>query len=203
MKKNRNDSGSVKANKVREYKINNDFNEKIWPDNKPILFHKDNERFALISLIITGVLLVLLLIIVYSSKIAYLNKTIQKLQNIDAATVEIVTPYPTKTHIEVSNIEIKETPLPAYEILPLPDATDGSFKSWMDYRVITDVKSKQYALQQEARTDGTGLRMVEDKFIVAMATAYADYIGQELEIKFESGFINLLLIKRYWTPRQL
>lgn len=74
----------------------------------------------------------------------------------------------------------------AEEGLPLPDI-DTSFKTYMDYRAITDTSSPQYELQQEAYTDSDGIRRVGDDVCIAVGSAYADNIGDRLEITLESG----------------
>lgn len=74
----------------------------------------------------------------------------------------------------------------AAEALPLPDI-DTSFKTYMDYRAITDTSSAQYELQQEAYTDSDGIRRVGDDVCIAVGSAYADNIGDRLEITLESG----------------
>ena len=44
--------------------------------------------------------------------------------------------------------------------LPLPDV-NTEFKTYMDYRTITDTSSAQYDLQQHAYTDSQGIRRVD------------------------------------------
>jgi len=194
MKKTNNITGTGTVRKVGEYKIQNDFNDHLWPDNKYDIFHKDDERFYLVALLIAVVILAVVLVVAYSSKIADLNNKIEELQKVDAATIEYVEEKETTNfHISKHETELNNSHCDGYKRLPLPEVTDGSFKSWMDYRMITDIFSPQYALQQEARTDGTGLRMIGDRFMVAMGTAYAKEIGQELEIEFESGFIKCIV----------
>lgn len=63
----------------------------------------------------------------------------------------------------------------------------GAFKSWMDYRTITNKTSKQYALQDKSETNAQGLRMYQGRYIVAMGTYYADEIGQEYRIYLSGG----------------
>lgn len=72
------------------------------------------------------------------------------------------------------------------ESLPVPDiATD--FKTYMDYRAITDTDSVQYALQQEAYTDSLGIRRIDGDVCVALGTAYAEGCGERFEITLDSG----------------
>lgn len=71
----------------------------------------------------------------------------------------------------------------AYDI---PDG-DTSFKSYMDYRAITNTDSKQYKLQQGAHTGIYGIRMYEDYYMIAVGSYYADSIGDILRITLDSG----------------
>lgn len=64
---------------------------------------------------------------------------------------------------------------------------DTSFKSYMDYRCITNRRSPQYRLQNECWTDADGLRRCGDDYVIAVGSYYADHIGDRLEITLESG----------------
>ena len=63
---------------------------------------------------------------------------------------------------------------------------DTSFKTYMDYRCITDKTSAQYMLQMEAHTDDMGLRKYEDHYIVAMGTYYSDNVGDTFRITLDN-----------------
>lgn len=63
---------------------------------------------------------------------------------------------------------------------------DTSFKTYMDYRCITDKTSAQYMLQMEAYTDDMGLRKYEDHYIVAMGTYYSDNVGDTFRITLDN-----------------
>lgn len=63
---------------------------------------------------------------------------------------------------------------------------DTSFKTYMDYRCITDKTSAQYMLQIEAHTDDMGLRKYEDHYIVAMGTYYSDNVGDTFKITLDN-----------------
>lgn len=62
----------------------------------------------------------------------------------------------------------------------------SSFKSYMDYRALTDTSSTQYAMQQCAHTDGNGLRKIDEHFCVAMGTYYGE-LGDILHIETDEG----------------
>ncbi len=72
------------------------------------------------------------------------------------------------------------------ESLPLPDV-NTDFKTYMDYRKITDKSSVQYDLQQDAYTDSMGIRRIGDDVCVALGTGYTDSCGERFEITLDSG----------------
>ena len=72
------------------------------------------------------------------------------------------------------------------ETLPVPDV-ETDFKTYMDYRRITDTDSVQYALQQEAYTDSQGIRRIGDDVCIALGTAYTGGCGERFEITLDSG----------------
>ena len=71
---------------------------------------------------------------------------------------------------------------------------DTSFKTYMDYRCITDKTSAQYMLQMEAHTDDMGLRKYEDHYIVAMGTYYSDNVGDTFRITLDNDiYFNVII----------
>ena len=72
------------------------------------------------------------------------------------------------------------------DILDVPNI-DTSFKSYMDYKFITDKTSAQYILQQSAWTDDNGLRRFGDYYLVAMGTYYSNNIGDTFKITLDTG----------------
>ena len=71
---------------------------------------------------------------------------------------------------------------------------DTSFKTYMDYRCITDTDSTQYKLQQNAWTDEDGLRRVGEAYMVAMGTYYADECGKTFEVTFDTDEKILVVV---------
>lgn len=69
-------------------------------------------------------------------------------------------------------------------------SVDKDFKSYMDYRTITNTESKQWRLQQDAETID-GHRIYEDRLMVAMA---GYQVGQKLDLYLESGQILEVVI---------
>ena len=62
----------------------------------------------------------------------------------------------------------------------------SSFKSFMDYRCITNKASTQYKMQQQAYTDENGLRKIGEYFCVAMGTYYGD-LGDTFYVETDEG----------------
>ena len=83
-----------------------------------------------------------------------------------------------------ANIKI-ETPI-STETLDVPTC-NTEFKTYMDYRCITDKTSAQYELQQFAWTDEDGFRRIGNDYIVAIGTYYTEECGERFRITFESG----------------
>ena len=74
-----------------------------------------------------------------------------------------------------------------YSLMELPNNTNGEFKTYMDYRKITNKSSKQWALQQLAQTDENGFRIFNGRYLVAVGTYYAKEVGKEMRITLEDG----------------
>lgn len=67
----------------------------------------------------------------------------------------------------------------------VPDM-DTDFKSYMDYRCITDTHSAQYRLQQHAETDENGLRTYNGRYMIAVGTYYGE-VGDNLTVTLDTG----------------
>lgn len=102
---------------------------------------------------------------------------IQEVAELKPVVVETVQPV-------VEESEVLYTDYPAC-------STTSTFKSYMDYRKITNRSSKQYALQQEAYTGKDGLRYVDDRIMVAMA---GRSVGDILDITLEDGTVLEVII---------
>ena len=71
-------------------------------------------------------------------------------------------------------------------IFSVPDI-DSDFKSYMDYRCITDTRSAQYKLQQKCYTDDNGLRVYDGYYAVALGTYYSSTVGDKFHITLDTG----------------
>jgi hypothetical protein len=74
---------------------------------------------------------------------------------------------------------------PGYKTMPICSTT-ATFKSWMDYRKITNTSTRQWRYQQIATTDEYGFRKVGDYYMVAMAKQYGP-VGTKYIITFSGG----------------
>lgn len=74
-----------------------------------------------------------------------------------------------------------------YKKISLPSNENNDFKTYMDYRAITDRSSKQWQLQQEAYTDNYGMRKIGSYYCVALGSAFSSKIGTKFVITLEDG----------------
>lgn len=74
------------------------------------------------------------------------------------------------------------------EYMPVPKI-DSSFKTYMDYRAITDRSSKQYQLQESSSTHCNGIRVHKSgRYVIAIGTYYAEEVGKKLDITLDNGY---------------
>ncbi len=71
--------------------------------------------------------------------------------------------------------------------------TSATFKSYMGYTAITNTASEQYRLQQIATTGDYGIRMINGRYLVAMANQYGS-VGDELNITLSSGKVLYVML---------
>ena len=93
--------------------------------------------------------------------------------------------------VTVENKALPENSPPAEEVTNIEQLYEvsteaSSFKSYMDYRALTDTSSTQYEMQQRAYTDDNGLRKIDEHFCVAMGTYYGE-LGDILRIETDEG----------------
>ena len=93
-----------------------------------------------------------------------------------------------KTYAEEFEVVVPvDSPAQSWNALPMPETVCGDFKTYMDYRKITNKSSKQWELQQVAVTNDNGFRVIDDKPLVAVGTCYAKEAGKLLRITLDSG----------------
>lgn len=92
------------------------------------------------------------------------------------------------TNNQTASIDIKQ-----YKEYDVPD-TNG-FKSYLPYTSITDRTSLQYKLQNNyAYTGNYGIRMANDRYCIALGTAFNAEIGTYVDLVLKNGeIINCIL----------
>ena len=82
----------------------------------------------------------------------------------------------------VNNIQIE----PLKKEYHLINGHNG-MKTFMSYTAITDKTSNQYALQQMAYTDEMGFRKINNRYCVAIGTAFGASVGQIFNVELDNG----------------
>jgi hypothetical protein len=65
----------------------------------------------------------------------------------------------------------------------------NGFKAFMSYKKITDKTSKQYQLQQICYTDDQGFRKFDNRYCVAIGTAFNAQVGQYFDAYLDNDTI--------------
>lgn len=105
-------------------------------------------------------------------------------ENFTSSHAEFI-PEDKPQEVKVKKIE-EEKPKPKLKSMEVPEV-NSSFKSYMDYKCITNKSSSQWQLQKKAVTSSTGIRMYGDCYLVALGTYYTTNIGDIFYITFEDG----------------
>lgn len=94
--------------------------------------------------------------------------------------------------MEEQIVEEASTPVQYSNVVtPYPHS---DFKTYMYASAITNTASAQYQLISRAYVGDYGIMMVDGYYLVAMGTAYANYIGQRYQVTFETGqVINVMI----------
>lgn len=72
-----------------------------------------------------------------------------------------------------------------YTTKPVP--SNNSFKAYMSYKAIMKGNSPQCKLQKKAYTGNYGIRMVDDRYCVAVGSYYTTQIGTKIDVIMENG----------------
>lgn len=98
--------------------------------------------------------------------------------------------------VEVKKQEDKKTSKAVkkenWDIVSLP-TIENSFKSFMDYRAITDTSSKQWKMQEQAFTDENGLRKIGKYYCVAVGSGIAK-LGSKLRVTLNGDKIFYAIV---------
>jgi hypothetical protein len=101
-------------------------------------------------------------------------------------------------------IVVEETPVEEIvdEEEQLPEwSGKGEFKSFMDYRTITDSSSPQYKLQQQAWTNDEGIRCVGDYRMIALGLGHGLSVGDKIRVNLTSGEYFLAIMGEEKDPK--
>lgn len=139
-----------------------------------------------------------IMLIVFGYLIWQVNRNIER----DMETFQVYKPVftevsakPYQIYINDDKVDVQvENTYYNYGLMELPNDTNGEFKTYMDYRKITNKSSKQWALQQLAQTDENGFRVFNGRYLVAVGTFYAKEVGKEMRITLEDGKEVLVII---------
>ena len=64
-----------------------------------------------------------------------------------------------------------------------------SMKTWMSYTTITNKSSKQFKLQEIAYTGNYGIRMINDRYCVALGSYFGCEIGQYFDLVLANNIV--------------
>ena len=76
-----------------------------------------------------------------------------------------------------------------YTYVDMPTPINNSFKSYMDYRCITNTSSIQYKFQQQCYSGRYGVRMKDDRYCIAVGSHYTTKIGTKIDLVMYNGSI--------------
>ena len=144
------------------------------------------------------ILMMAMLLIVFGYLIWQVNRNIER--ELEVATVYkpiftevLAEPYQISEIEEIIDVQ-EDKELYTYNTLELPTEATGEFKTYMDYRKITDKTSKQWNLQQLATTNEKGFRVFNGRYLVAVGSYYANEVGKELRITLDNGFVFYAMV---------
>ena len=142
-------------------------------------------RDALVSIGMLGIFVILLFSILYFVfQPVHSNNDGKDIDDIDVAIVK----DKEKTEETVDEDVDLTAKYVSYETYDAPESS--GFKSFMDYRTITNTESQQYKLQQHyAYTGEYGIRMADSRYIVAIGTYFTSNVGQYFDIILENGTV--------------
>ena len=144
------------------------------------------------------ILMMTMLLIVFGYLIWQVNRNIERELEVVTMyrplfTEALPEPYQVIKVEEIIGVQ-EDKELYSYNTLELPIEATGEFKTYMDYRKITDKTSKQWNLQQLATTNEKGFRVFNGRYLVAVGTYYATEVGKELKITLDNGFVFYAIV---------
>ena len=99
-----------------------------------------------------------------------------------SATVVDLAELPT---VENTEVEVVAEPEPQWVEMDVP--SNNSFKSYMGAHKITDTTSAQYQLKSEYLDSACGIKLVGDRYVIAIGTYYTETVGTRVDLVMQSG----------------
>ena len=82
--------------------------------------------------------------------------------------------------VENTEVEVVAEPEPQWVEMDVP--SNNSFKSYMGEHKITDTSSAQYQLKSEYLDSACGIKLVDDRYVIAIGTYYSKTIGTRVDL---------------------
>ena len=101
---------------------------------------------------------------------------------ISATVVDLSETAPT---VEGAEVELVAEPEPQWVEMDVP--SNNSFKSYMGAHKITDTSSAQYQLKSEYLDSACGIKLVDDRYVIAIGTYYTETVGTRVDLVMDSG----------------
>lgn len=93
----------------------------------------------------------------------------------------------TRPIVKVEEVDLTQAPEPQWVEMDVP--SNNSFKSYMDYRKVTDIKSEQYAFLQICEDSACGIMLSEGRYCIAVGSYYTTEIGTRIDLVMENSSI--------------
>lgn len=101
-----------------------------------------------------------------------------------ATVVDLSETFPT---VENTEVEVVAEPEPQWVEMDVP--SNNSFKSYMGAHKITDTSSAQYQLKSEYLDSACGIKLVGDRYVIAIGTYYTETVGTRVDLVMENSSI--------------
>ena len=98
---------------------------------------------------------------------------------------------------EVAYLESQGCNVPNWE-----DGCRSYFYSYMPYTAVTSKSSPQYKLlRSDSCYTSNGLRMVDNRYCIAVGTYYASHVGEKLDVVFDDGSILQCIVGEFKSDK--
>lgn len=96
-------------------------------------------------------------------------------------------PIETSISVEGTDVEVVAEEEPVWVEMDVPSG--NSFKSYMDYRKVTDKTSPQYSFLQACEDSACGIMLSDGRYCIALGSYYATEIGTRVDLVMENSSI--------------